>query len=119
MVRFRPQPPHDQRVVLQLMRYKPIHREGWHRPRAQTRSCFTMRVSALLLILFTVTVAVPVSAQAPTGTAAGHVVSADGQPLPGVTVSATSANLQCNRITVTSENGDYIIPLLPPGQYTL
>ena len=39
--------------------------------------------------------------------------------MPGVTVSATSPNLQGVRETVTSENGDFILPLLPSGTYQL
>ena len=35
--------------------------------------------------------------------------------LPGVTVSVTSPNLQGIRSTVTSEIGDYVVTLLPPG----
>ena len=58
-------------------------------------------------------------AQAPTGTISGHVVSADGQPLPGVSVSAMSASLQGVRSATTSVNGDYLVPLLPPGDYTV
>ena len=54
----------------------------------------------------------------PTGTISGRVLS-DAGPLPGVTVTATSPNLQGARTAVTSENGDYIIPLLPPGDYSL
>src|SRR5947207_2731697 len=63
--------------------------------------------------------AAPCHAQVPTGTISGHVVSADGKALPGVTVSVTSSSLQGTRSTVTSENGDYLVPLLPPGDYTL
>src|SRR5688572_15311860 len=40
-------------------------------------------------------------------------------PVPGVTVTATSPNLQGARETVTSGNGDYILTLLPSGTYTL
>ncbi|MCM3880579.1 MAG: TonB-dependent receptor, partial [Vicinamibacterales bacterium] len=77
--------------------------------------------SALTFVLATVLVVMSatVSAQVPTGVVSGRVTSADGQPLPGVTVSASGASLQGVRTTVTSANGDYIIPLLPPGQYTL
>jgi hypothetical protein len=79
-----------------------------------------MRVRVFtLVVVAALAFALPASAQAPTGTILGHVVSADGQPLPGVTVSAVSANLQGTRTTVTSANGDYLIPLLPPGDYTL
>jgi hypothetical protein len=36
-----------------------------------------------------------------------------------VTISVTSTNLQGRRFTVSSENGDYNIALLPPGTYTV
>ena len=52
----------------------------------------------------------------PTGTISGRV-SSDAGPLPGVTVTATSPALQGSRTAVSSENGDYILPLLPPGAY--
>jgi hypothetical protein len=59
------------------------------------------------------------SAQVPTGTISGRVVDQDGGVVPGATVTATSPNLQGERTVVTSENGDYSIPLLPPGDYTV
>jgi outer membrane receptor protein involved in Fe transport len=61
-------------------------------------------------------VAAPLLAQMPTGTVSGHAT--DGKdPLPGVTVSATSPNLQGTRSSVTNGNGDYILAFLPPGDY--
>ena len=63
--------------------------------------------------------AAPCRAQVPTGTISGHVVSADGKALPGVTVSVMGSALQGTRNTVTSDNGDYLVPLLPPGEYTV
>ena len=39
--------------------------------------------------------------------------------MPGVTVTVESAALQGPRTTVTSANGDFIIPFLPPGEYTV
>jgi hypothetical protein len=57
--------------------------------------------------------------QAVTGSIAGRVQSSDGLPLPGVTVAVTSPMLQGARTIVTSESGDYLIPLLPAGIYTL
>src|SRR5215471_3557656 len=59
------------------------------------------------------------SAQTTTGTNSGHVIDSQGLALPGVTVNATSPNLQGVRTTVTSSNGDYIFTALPPGTYTL
>jgi len=56
-------------------------------------------------------------AQIPTGTVSGKVTSAEGEALPGVTVTVSSPNLQGTRDAVTSETGEYNIPLLPPGDY--
>ncbi len=57
------------------------------------------------------------AAQTTNGTISGHVADILGGALPGVTVIATSPNLQGARTAVTSENGDYLIPVLPPGVY--
>jgi outer membrane receptor protein involved in Fe transport len=59
------------------------------------------------------------AAQTTTGTISGRVLDAQELALPGVTVSATSPNLQGVRETVTSPNGDYILTLLPSGTYTV
>ena len=83
-------------------------------------AAFNMRLRAAILVLVAGSVVVtPVWAQAPTGTISGHVVSADGQPLPGVSVSVMGPYLQGTRTTTTGVNGDYIVPLLPPGDYTV
>ena len=63
--------------------------------------------------------ALTASAQVPTGTISGRVIDEKGGVTPGVTVTATSPNLQGPRVTVTSDNGDYAIPLLPPGDYSI
>jgi hypothetical protein len=59
------------------------------------------------------------AAQSTTGTISGRVADAQGLALPGVAITATSPALQGTRETVTSENGDYILSLLPSGVYTL
>jgi len=59
------------------------------------------------------------SAQSTTGTISGRVIDAQQLPVPGVTVNAESAYLQGIRTTVTSENGDYILTLLPSGSYKI
>jgi outer membrane receptor protein involved in Fe transport len=58
-------------------------------------------------------------AQSTTGTIRGHVNDSQRLPLPGVTVSVASPNLQGVRLTVTAENGDFALPLLPSGTYTV
>lgn len=54
-----------------------------------------------------------------TATLTGTVTSNDGEPLPGVTITATSPALIGERSTVSGVNGDYIIKNLPPGNYTV
>jgi hypothetical protein len=54
----------------------------------------------------------------PTGTLTGGVT--DGKaPLPGVTVTATSPNQQGARVATSTGTGEYILPMLPPGPYTV
>jgi hypothetical protein len=78
-----------------------------------------MRSRCVLAILgSTLLLALPAFPQGiPTGTLAGHVVSAEKQALPGVTISVTSPNLQGVRTATTNGNGDFLLALLPPGDY--
>ena len=55
----------------------------------------------------------------PTGIIRGQVVDPDDLPLPGVVVTVTSPALQGKQTGVTSANGDFIIPFLPPGEYSV
>jgi hypothetical protein len=49
----------------------------------------------------------------------GRVTATDGSVLPGVTVEARSDVLPQPRVTTTDSNGDYRLPALQPGAYTL
>ncbi|WNG38361.1 DUF3520 domain-containing protein [Archangium violaceum] len=50
----------------------------------------------------------------------GTVTSAENKkPLADVVITATSPNLQGEQVVVTDANGNYRIPQLPPGVYTL
>jgi hypothetical protein len=69
--------------------------------------------AAFVVLLAT---AVPALAQQ-SGSISGKVTSADGEPLPGVTIEATSNVLPQARQTVSAANGEYRLPLLPPGSY--
>ncbi len=63
-------------------------------------------------------VAAPAFAQQ-TGAISGKVVDSGGGVLPGVTVEARSDVLPGPRETVTDASGEYRLPALPPGNYTL
>ncbi len=54
-----------------------------------------------------------------TGVIGGKIEDSAGNPLPGVTVTITSPNLQGDRTAYTNENGVYRFPELPPGAYEL
>ncbi len=55
----------------------------------------------------------------PTATLRGRVTTAEDAALPGATVTVSSPSLQGTRSTTSEENGSYIIPLLPPGDYSI
>jgi Carboxypeptidase regulatory-like domain len=65
-----------------------------------------------------VALAAPAAAQQ-TGAISGKVVDTGGGVLPGVTVEARSDVLPGPRETVTDGNGEYRLPALPPGNYTV
>ncbi len=73
---------------------------------------YTLALSVCLLLL----VPVAVFAQT-TGTVDGTVTDQSNAPLPGVTVELTSPNLQGTRTAVTSADGRYRFPAVPPGPY--
>ena len=54
-----------------------------------------------------------------TGAVTGTVRSADGQTLPGVSISVKSPALIGARTSVSDSNGSYIFKGLPPGEYTV
>ena len=79
-----------------------------------------LRSRTLILALILVAAAATAFAQGnPTGTITGRVTDPDNLALPGVTVTAAAPVLQGVRTAVTSENGDYIVPFLPAGDYTV
>lgn len=57
--------------------------------------------------------------QAIDGVVEGVVRSADGAPVPGAAVRARNRLTGLERSAVTNEAGQYVIPLLPPGTYTV
>ncbi len=54
-----------------------------------------------------------------TGEVRGRITEEKGEALPGVTVTARSPNLQGLRTAVSDRSGDFRLPLLPVGTYSL
>ncbi len=70
-----------------------------------------------LLVCFLLFMFFSVSAQElQTGAIRGRVVDENGQPLPGVSITATGPALQGKATAVTREDGFFRLPGLPPGR---
>jgi hypothetical protein len=81
-------------------------------------------LSRSLLCGFLMLMAAPAVARPDAGTGSGNIIGTvidaqSRQPLPDVVITATSPNLQGEQTVVTDAQGQYRIPLLPPGVYTL
>ncbi|MDH3902114.1 MAG: TonB-dependent receptor, partial [Xanthomonadales bacterium] len=73
----------------------------------------------LLLFVLATLISMPLMAQQ-SGDIAGRITdAADGTAIADVSISATSPTLPGTRSATTSANGDYLLPLLPPGVYTV
>jgi hypothetical protein len=75
-------------------------------------------VRRTLVLFLLLLAAAPLHAQQ-TGAIRGKVTSTDGSPLPGATISARSDVLPQPRDTVSGGGGEYLLPALPPGVYTI
>lgn len=60
-----------------------------------------------------------VFSQQPDGTISGYVYDQTGAAIPGVTVSATNAATNFQRIVTSSGEGYYVIADIPAGKYTV
>lgn len=82
-----------------------------------TRDAFVR--TALILFCSCVVAAGAVTAQSTTGEITGRVLDSSGLGVAGASVTATNTSTGLVRSTTSSEQGDYTIPLLPPGDYTV
>jgi Carboxypeptidase regulatory-like domain/TonB dependent receptor-like, beta-barrel len=73
----------------------------------------------LLALVGILAVSGMLSAQAPAGKVYGSVMDTDGNPLPGVTVEATSPKFIGKATTVTDAEGIYRLFALQPGTYKI
>lgn len=54
-----------------------------------------------------------------TGEIKGRALDESGEGLPGVKITAKSPHLQGSRLVISTTNGQFTLPLLPVGTYTL
>ena len=74
--------------------------------------------SFFLLLLALANVAVA-TAQSPTATLTGTVTDQNDAVVPGVNIAVISIAQGFQRSAVTDGDGAYVVPLLPPGNYTV
>ena len=75
--------------------------------------------SVALGILFTLTLHAGAAAQVTTGDIVGRVMDGSGAVLPGATVTVENTGTRDVRTTITTETGDYVVNLLPIGNYVV
>ena len=102
------------------IRFYPRPNAAWfgREPVEVTMASMFPSVRRTLVFFLLLLAAVPLHAQQ-TGAIRGKVTSVDGATLPGVTIQARSDVLPQPRETVSGAGGEYLLPALPPGSYTL
>lgn len=78
-----------------------------------------MKKRALAAFVLCMSLFAPAAFAQQTGSISGKVTMSDGSPVPGVTVEATADVLPAARVVVTDAEGEYQLPALPPGNYTV
>src|SRR5215213_8202718 len=90
-------------------------------PRVYVSRALSLRAicsaAVCLLILFVSQGAI--SAQSATATLSGTVTDETGAVVPGVNIAVISVAQGFQRSTSTSDQGIFVVPLLPPGNYTV
>ena len=61
----------------------------------------------------------PIEAQTAAGQITGLVKDQAGAPVPGATVTVTETRTNLQRVVVSTSDGVYTVPSLPPGEYRL
>lgn len=90
-------------------------------PHSKTFRPLVLRVlrCALLLLLAQHAALMTVHAQSGTTTLTGTVVDPAGAVVPGVNISVISITQAFHRTATTNDDGVFVVPALPPGDYTV
>src|SRR6267142_3852031 len=85
-------------------------------------SAFCLLQSALCLLLLLIThhlSLITVHAQSATATLSGTVTDQNGAVIPDVSIAVINIAQGFKRSATTHSEGDFVVPLLPPGNYTV
>ena len=86
----------------------------------RTKPSWLCLVFSLLCFLAILCISAPVAnGQAITATLSGRILDTSGASISKAKVTAVSAATGFTRTVLTSDSGDYTIPALPPGEYTV
>lgn len=78
-----------------------------------------VRLCALATVICVLVCSSSVSAQEFRGSIVGRVIDASGGVVPGVSVTVVNVDTNVSAQTVTNDEGDYQVPFLLPGNYTV
>ncbi len=84
--------------------------------KANKRVGFAARALVLASVLLSVTA---VRAQSPAATLGGTVLDENGAVVPAVEITVLNLSTAVQRHALTGGEGAFVVPLLPPGRYTL
>jgi len=101
--------------------HKSFARDG-QVPSTNPTDCLVKRwhlTVAILLVTIFLGVAAPVRGQAVNATLLGAVTDSSGAPVGNARITITETNTGISRIFQTNESGNYVVPDLPPGTYTV
>lgn len=83
------------------------------------RNSFQPIVLAILAVIILCVLCAPLLAQVTSGTIFGRVKDSTGAYVSGATVTVTSPTTGATRTVTTGESGDFVVPNMPPGTYSL
>ena len=81
--------------------------------------CKSVRLHPILVLIFAFSLAAAALAQSITGTIVGTVRDSSGGVMPGAAVSLTNEETNVQFAVLTDETGDFVVPNLAPGIYTV
>lgn len=75
------------------------------------------KFAAVLVVILTAALSALTQSQSTTGNIEGHIVDANGAVVPGASITATNRDTGFTKTTTSDNEGNYILLLLPPGNY--
>jgi hypothetical protein len=81
--------------------------------------CLSVLVRLLVSVLLLAVFNIVASAQVTTATITGTVADQDGAVVPGTQITVSNELTGFSRTATTDGDGTYVVPQLPPGEYTV